>query len=114
VNLLVSKKELAKKEEKKQEEIRRTKLPNRENLEMFGLVTQLHGTNQIRVLPEDGEERVCRIPGKMKKRVWIREGDIVIIKLWDFQRSKADIVWRYIGYQVEHLKKKGYLNKLPL
>lgn len=114
MKLLVSKKDLAKDEAKKQEAIRRAKLPNKSNLEMFGLVVQLHGTNQIRVLGEDGTERVCRIPGKLKKRVWIREGDVVIIKLWDFQPIKADIVWRYLGYQVEHLKRKGFLTKLPL
>ncbi len=95
-------------------EIRRTKLPNRENLEMFGVVTQLHGTNQVGVFAEDGIERICRIPGKLKKRVWMRQGDIVLIKLWDFQKTKADVIWRYLGVQVEHLKRKGYLNKLPV
>ncbi len=89
-------------------------MPNKQNLEMFGLVIQLHGTNQIKVLCEDSVERVCRIPGKLKKRVWIREGDIVLVKLWDFQPIKADIIWRYLGTQAEHLKRKGYLNNFPL
>ncbi len=101
-------------EEKKLAEIRNTRTPRRENLEMFGLVLQLHGTDQIKVVAEDGVERMCRIPGKMKKRVWIRQGDIVIIKLWDFQPIKADITWRYTGTQVEHLRRKGHLAKLPL
>lgn len=114
MTILVSKKELEKQEEKKQLEIKKTRIPRREDLELFGLVMQLHGTDQIKVLAEDGVERMCRIPGKMKKRVWIRENDIVIIRLWDFQPIKADIVWRYTGNQVEHLKRKGYLTKLPL
>ena len=108
------KKELEKKEEKRQMEIRNTRLPNRDILEMFGLVLQLHGSDQIKVLAEDGKERMCRIPGKMRKNVWIREGDIVIIKLWDFQPIKADITWRYTGTQVEHLKKRNMLSALPL
>jgi translation initiation factor 1A len=101
------------KQQNTEETIRRTKLPRGE-LEMFGVVTQLHGAGQIKVLSTDGKERNCRIPGKMKKRVWIRDADIVIIKLWDFQPSKADIIWRYTGVQAEHLRKKGYLDKLPV
>ena len=98
-----------------QEELtRKIMLPKRDKLEMFGQVVQLHGSNQVKILCEDGTERVCRIPGRMKKKTWLRERDIVIIRLWDFQQSKADVVWRYIGVQVEHLKRKGYLTKLPV
>ncbi|MBI4210944.1 MAG: translation initiation factor eIF-1A [Candidatus Diapherotrites archaeon] len=97
-----------------EEQLRKMRLPRRDTLEMFGVVMQLHGSDQVRVLCEDGKERVCRIPGKMRKKTWLRERDIVIIKLWDFQPTKADITWRYIGMQVEHLKRKGYLSKLPV
>ena len=108
------KKELEKQEEKKQAEIRKMRMPDRDNLEMFGIVQQLHGSDQIRIFCEDGKERMCRIPGKLRKSVWMRERDIVIIRLWDFQPIKADIIWRYTGTQVEHLKRKGVLTNLPL
>ncbi len=97
-----------------QEEVRKIPLPKKDKLEMFGLVVQLHGSNQVKVLCEDGVERVCRIPGRMKKKTWLRERDIVIIKLWDFQPSKADVVWRYLGTHVEHLKKKGFLKNFQV
>ncbi|HIH10158.1 MAG TPA: translation initiation factor eIF-1A [Candidatus Diapherotrites archaeon] len=101
-------------EEKKLEEIRKTRLPNEKELEMFGLVIQMHGSDQVKVACNDGKERQCRIPGKLKKRVWIRQNDIVIIKLWDFQPSKADIVWRFFGHQTEYLKREGRLKGLPV
>ena len=85
----------------------------REALEMFGLVLQRMGTNQIRVQCADGKERICRIPGKLKKKVWMKEGDIVIIRLWDFQKEKADIIWRYFGTQSERLRREGHLKGLP-
>jgi len=50
----------------------------------------------------------------MRKRVWLRENDIVIIRLWDFQPIKADIAWRYTNIQKEHLMRKGYLSRLPM
>ncbi len=92
----------------------RLREPKRDEGEMYGVAVQLHGTNQIKVTCEDGQERMCRIPGKLRKRVWIREGDVVIIKLWDFQPSKADIKWRFIGMQTERLRKKGALKNLPV
>jgi len=101
-------------ETNEQEAVRKIRLPNRKELEMFGVVKQIMGGDQIKVLCEDGQERSCRIPGKMKKRAWMRERDVVIIKLWDFQPIKADIKWRFIGFQVEYLKRKGYLDKLPV
>jgi len=92
----------------------RLRTPNKKDLEMFGLLVQLHGSDQVRVLCEDGLERMCRIPGKMRKKVWLREGDVVIVKLWEIQRSRADVVWRFFGAQVEQLRRKGYLKGLPI
>ncbi len=76
---------------------------------MFGIVTSMLGSGHVRVRCEDGKERLGRIPGKMRKRVWIREGDVVIIVPWKFQDERADIVWRYTNPQVEWLERKGYL-----
>ena len=92
----------------------RTRLPRPNDLEQFCVVTKLMGSNQVRVFCEDGKERQLRIPGKMKKRVWLRENDIIIAKMWDFQPEKGDVVWRYLGNQVAWLKRKGKLEKLPV
>jgi translation initiation factor 1A len=50
-----------------------------------------------------------RIKGKIKKRVWIREGDILIITPWAFQDEKCDIVYRYLPPQADWLRKNRYL-----
>jgi translation initiation factor 1A len=50
-----------------------------------------------------------RIPGSKKKRMWVREGDVVIAAPWSFQDEKADVVWKYTRPQVEWLQRKGYL-----
>jgi len=91
---------------------RRLRTPRKEDGEMFALAIKMHGTDQVKAICEDGIERGCRITGKMKKRVWIREGDLLIIKIWDFQPIKADIVWRYLGGQKNTLEKNGYLKGL--
>ena len=49
--------------------------------------------------------------GKMKKRIWIREGDVVLVKPWEFQSDeRADIVWRYTRTEANWLERRGYLN----
>lgn len=97
-----------------EEESARIRLPRAADREMFGLAIQLMGANHIKVACIDGVERICRIPGRLKKKIWIRENDIVLVQLWDFQPSKADIIWRYFGNQSEWLKRKGHLQGLPI
>ncbi|HNV01243.1 MAG TPA: translation initiation factor eIF-1A [archaeon] len=92
----------------------RVRVPNEKELEQFAIVLQLMGSNQVKALCEDGEERQFRIPGKLMKKVWLRENDLIIVKLWDFQPSKGDVVWRFLGHQTEYLKRNGYLQKLPI
>ena len=49
----------------------------------------------------------------MKKRIWIREGDIILVKPWDFQSDeKADVIWRYTKTESNWLERKGYLKSL--
>jgi translation initiation factor 1A len=108
----VKKKKPAKKDG--DEEITRVRLPKTDDLEMFGVVQQLMGGTQVKVACADGEERNCRIPGKLKKRVWMRTGDVVIIRLWDFQKDKADVIWRFFGNQTEWLKRNNKLEGLPI
>ena len=78
--------------------------------EVLGVVVRLLGFDRILVKCQDGKERLCRIRGKMKRRVWIRDGDIVIVSPWDFQSDKrGDVTWRYTHAQAENLRRKGIL-----
>ncbi len=79
--------------------------------DVLGIATKLLGFDRIMVKCQDGHERLCRIRGKMKRRVWIREGDVVLVSPWDFQSDKrGDVIWRYTRGQADWLRKKGYLN----
>jgi len=78
--------------------------------DVLGVAVKLLGFDRIMVKCQDGHERLCRIRGKIKRRVWIREGDIVLVSPWDFQtESKGDVIWRYTRAQAEWLRKNGYL-----
>jgi translation initiation factor 1A len=78
--------------------------------DILGVAIKLLGYDRVLVKCQDGHERLCRIRGKMKRRVWIRQGDVVLVSPWDFQFDKrGDLIWRYTRAQAEMLRKKGYL-----
>ena len=78
--------------------------------DILGVAIKLLGFDRVLVKCQDGKERLCRIRGKMKRRVWIREGDVVLVSPWDFQSDKrGDIFWRYTKAQAETLRRKGQI-----
>ena len=89
----------------------RVRLPNQRNREIFGIAEQLLGASRIKVMCEDGVSRMGRIPGKIRKRMWIREGDLLIIRPWEFQKDKADILFRFTKTEASYLGRKRLLPK---
>ena len=91
-------------------EVAINELPIPKENEVLGIAEKLLGNDRIKVKCQDGNTRICRIRGTMKRKIWIRLNDIVLISLWDFQtETRGDIVWRYKDNQVDWLKKRGYL-----
>ncbi|MFB6292760.1 MAG: translation initiation factor eIF-1A [Halonotius sp.] len=78
--------------------------------EVFAEVTDMLGANRVTVRCADGVERTARIPGRMQKRVWIREDDLVIVDPWDWQDEKADITHRYEQAEADELRREGHLS----
>ena len=77
--------------------------------EVFAVVTEMLGANRVNVRCMDGTERTARIPGRMQKRVWIREDDIVLVSPWDWQDEKGDIEWRYDKQDADRLREEGHI-----
>ena len=91
------------------EKVTRARLPRGE--EMIGIIEQRLGGNKMKVGCLDGKTRVCRVPGRLRRRLWLRPGDVVIIEPWELDKDKGDIIFKYRQNQVEWLKAKGYLKK---
>ncbi|MBU0958922.1 MAG: translation initiation factor eIF-1A [Nanoarchaeota archaeon] len=85
----------------------RVKLPRGE--EVLGTIEQRHGGNKMMVTCLDGKTRNCRVPGRLKRALWLRPGDVVIIQPWEFDKDKGDVIFKYRTNQIEWLKKNGYL-----
>lgn len=77
---------------------------------MFGIVLDMKGGSRMMVKCFDGKERLCRIPGRIKKKIIIKSGNYLIIQPWSVQGDeRGDVVYRYNSFQVDMLKRKGIL-----
>ena len=88
----------------------RVSLPYKPKGEMFAVAETFQGGSRLQVICEDGIRRMGRIPGKLRRRMWVRENDLLIVVPWSFQDSKADVKFRYTPTQTANLKRRG---KIP-
>ena len=74
-----------------EEEIVRIKLPKHN--QSLGIVDQRLGASRMKVKCLDGKTRICRIPGRLKRKLWVREEDIVLVEPWELGGDKkGDII----------------------
>ena len=94
-------------ENSEEQKITRAKLPRGE--EIIGIIEERLGGNKMKVNCLDGKTRNSRVPGRLKRKLWLRPGDIVIVKPWELDKSKGDVIFKYSSNQIEWLKRNGYL-----
>ena len=79
---------------KEGEEVIRVRLPR--GNEVFGILDRRLGGSRCEVRCLDGKTRICRIPGRLRRKLWVREGDIVLVEPWEYGGdSKGDIIYKY-------------------
>ncbi|MEM2115620.1 MAG: translation initiation factor eIF-1A [Candidatus Woesearchaeota archaeon] len=89
-------------------EIRRTRIP--QEGEVFGIVEQRLGGSRLRVRCFDNKTRICRIPGSLKRYLWVREGDLVLVKPWENMKDeRGDVIFKYTATQISYLRRRGIL-----
>ena len=97
-------------EDAQSDEVIRVKLPR--GRQVLGILEQRLGASRMRVRCFDGKTRICRIPGRLKRTLWVRPGDIVLAEPWELGGDeKGDILYKYKSAQIEVLKKKGLLSR---
>jgi len=94
-------------EEQPEQKIR-VKFP-RQN-QIIGLIDQRVGGSRMLVKCTDGKTRNCRVPGRLRRALWLREGDYVIVEPWEFDNDKGNIVFKYNLGDVSVLRNRGMLN----
>ncbi|GFE55209.1 translation initiation factor [Babesia ovis] len=75
----------------------------------YAQVLRMLGNGRLEAYCFDGNKRLCHIRGKMRKRVWVNAGDIILVSLRDYQDSKADVIAKYTPDEARSLKAYGEL-----
>jgi len=98
-----------KQKNKNQEEpkIQRARLPR--GKEVIGIIEQRFGGNKMNVSCLDGKNRNCRVPGRLKRKLWLRPNDVVIIEPWELDDTRGDVIFKYKPNQIAWLKQNNYL-----
>ncbi len=95
------------KKDNQEQKITRVRLPK--GKEVIGIIEQRLGGNKMFVACLDRKTRNCRVPGRLKRALWLRPDDVVIIEPWELDETRGDVIFKYRPNQVAWLRKKGYL-----
>jgi len=91
----------------------RIRLPR--NGEVIGIIEQFLGYCKMRVRCLDGKTRICRVPGRLTRELWLHEGDVIIVKPWEYQSDeKGDVIYKYKRNHINILKKKRFIKEESL
>lgn len=75
----------------------------------YAQITKMLGNGRLEVSCFDGIKRMGHIRGKMRKKVWMGQGDIILVSLRDFQDEQCDVVHKYNSDEARTLKNIGEL-----
>ncbi|XP_076819338.1 eukaryotic translation initiation factor 1A, Y-chromosomal-like [Clavelina lepadiformis] len=81
----------------------------KEDGQEYAQVIKMLGNGRLEALCFDGTKRLCHIRGKLRKKVWINQSDIILIGLRDYQDHKADVIMKYTAEEARNLKLYGEL-----
>ena len=91
-------------------QVTRVKMPK--GKQFIGIVEKRLGGSRMNIRSIDGRDIMARVPGRVKKYLWIREGDIVLLEPWELDKNKADLIYKYRPNEIKQLEKKGILESL--
>ena len=75
----------------------------------YAQVLKMLGNGRLEAQCFDGEKRLAHIRGKLRKKVWINQGDIILLSLRDYQDDKGDVILKYSADEARSLKAYGEL-----
>ncbi|KAJ1890751.1 Translation initiation factor 1A [Coemansia sp. IMI 209127] len=75
----------------------------------YAQVVKMLGNGRLEASCFDGINRLAQIRGSMRKKIWINQGDIVLVSLREYQDSKGDVIQKYSPEEARLLKQYGEL-----
>lgn len=74
-------------------------------MEEYAQITKMLGDRKIMVMLPDKSENLAVIPGRFRKRCWMKVGDVLIVSRREFQSGKLDVIYKYNDDETRKLAK---------
>lgn len=87
----------------------RTMVFAEQNKSVYGQVIRAFGNGRFEVACSDSLNRVCKIRGSFRRRVWIQQNDIVLISLRGEEDGKGDIFHKFYPYEIKQLRESNLI-----
>jgi translation initiation factor 1A len=94
---------------KKPSDNEKRSLVYKDDMQEYGMMTKMLGGQRIMVMLVDKTEIMAVIPGRFRKRCWMKAGDTLIVSRREFQESKWDVCYKYNEDEVRIMVKKDEL-----
>lgn len=79
----------------------------KEDEQEYAQVMRMLGNGRLEAFCFDGKTRLAHIRGKMRKKQWVNQGDIILLGLREFQDGKADVIHKYQPDEARRLQTQG-------
>ena len=73
----------------------------------YGQILRMLGQGRLEVQCFDGQKRIASIRGKLRNRVWMGVGDIVLVSLREEGENKGDVIHKYYPEEAMELQTNG-------
>lgn len=94
---------------KNENENEKRELIFKEDGQEYAQVVKMLGNGRLEAMCFDNVQRLCHIRGKLRKKVWIAQQDIILVGLRDYQDNKADVILKYTSDEARNLQTYGEL-----
>ena len=75
----------------------------KDDMQEYVVMTKMLGDRRIMVKLPDTSEKMAIIPGRFRKRCWMKTGDVLLASYREFQADKLDIVYKYTPEEARQL-----------
>ena len=71
----------------------------------YALITDVLGSGRFRCVADNGDKLLAILCGSMKKKkIWVNNGDLVLVSIRDYEKDKVDIISKYNHDELDYLR----------
>mgnify|MGYP003653436249 CR=1 FL=1 len=83
------------KNSKNKKDVQKRSLEFKDDMQEYAKIKKSLGDRRLIVTLPDSTEKMAIIPGRFRKRCWMKIGDIILISFREFQKEKIDVCYKY-------------------